>query len=113
MKRLFNTMGAAVLAGALLTAPAMAQTKNAPSGAIKLTQAQCTSLWSKIDSSRSGSVTQAAARPYVTDFKAIDSNSDGKLSRAEFMAGCNKGLVHDSASTGSGTGTMGSSVPKK
>jgi hypothetical protein len=38
----------------------------------------------------------------VTDFKAADTNSDGKLTQTEFMAACDKGLVTASAATGSG-----------
>ena len=38
----------------------------------------------------------------------FDTNSDGKLTQAEFQAGCDKGLVQGTASTGSGAGTNGS-----
>ena len=104
---------AALLLASLLASPSMAQTTSAPktpapSGAIKLSAAQCTALWNKLDASKSGSVTQAAASSYVADFKSVDTNNDGKLSQAEFTAGCNKGLVHDTASSGAATG-----APKK
>ncbi len=36
----------------------------------------------------------ALAKPYVTDFKAVDTNSDNQISSGEFFAGCDKGLVH-------------------
>ena len=103
-----TSLTAAFLFGAFLASPSMAQTTPAPSGAIKLSAAQCTALWNKLDASKSGSVTQAAASPYIADFKAVDTNNNGKLSQAEFTAGCNKGLVHDTASSGAGSG-----VPSK
>jgi hypothetical protein len=81
-------------------------------GATKMTQAECQSLWNRLDSAKSGSVTQAQAQANVTDFKAVDANSDGKLSQAEFNAGCNKGQVHGTATTGPGSGTSGT-APKK
>jgi EF hand domain-containing protein len=102
------TSVAALLFASLLASPSMAQTTPPPSGAIKLSAAQCSALWNKLDASKSGSVTQAAASSYVADFKAVDTNNDGKLSQAEFTAGCNKGLVHDTASSGAGSG-----VPSK
>jgi hypothetical protein len=106
MTKSLLSVSAAVLLGAFIAAPAMAQTTTAPapSGAIKLSQAQCTSIWSKLDAGKSGSVAQAAAQPYVADFKAVDANNDGKLSQAEFTSACDKGMVHDTASTGTGSG---------
>jgi hypothetical protein len=38
----------------------------------------------------------------VTDFKAADTNNDGKLTQTEFMSACDKGLVTASAASGSG-----------
>jgi hypothetical protein len=113
MIKSISSVSAAVLFGALMIAPAMAQTTTAPAPGgtmMKLSQAECTSLWNKLDTSKSGSVAQTAAQPYVNDFKAADANNDGKLSQAEFTAACNKGLVHDTASTGTGTG---GTAPKK
>lgn len=34
------------------------------------------------------------AKPYVPDFAAVDANGDGKITNAEFRAGCENGLVH-------------------
>jgi Ca2+-binding EF-hand superfamily protein len=80
---------------------------------MKLSQAECQSLWNKLDTTKSGSITAAQARSYVTDFKAVDSNNDGKLSQTEFQAGCDRGQVHGSATTGPGSGTPPSTAPKK
>jgi hypothetical protein len=112
MIRSIRTVSAAVAFGALFALPVMAQTTTAPkAGAMKLTQAQCQTIWNRLDAAKSGSVTQAATQPYVTDFKSVDANSDGKLTQAEFQAGCDKGVVHDSAGSGAGSGTSGSTAP--
>jgi hypothetical protein len=95
---------------------AAAQTGGAPGGKgtaapKQVSQAECQQIWSKLDSSKSGMASQAQATPYVTDFKAADANSDGRLSQAEFQNACQTGLVHDSATTGAGSGSSGSAGP--
>lgn len=111
MLRSFTAGSAAVAVGLFMGGLAYAQTKTpAP---MKMTQAECQALWSRLDASKSGSVSEAQAKSYVTDFKGIDSNNDGKLSQTEFQAGCDKGQVHGSATTGSGSGTNGSSTMPK
>jgi len=102
MKKLIITAAASV---ALLAGPAFAQSTSPKAGAMKLSQAECTAIWNKLDPSQSGSVSQIAARSYVADFSSVDTNSDKKLSKTEFQAGCNAGKVHDTASTGAGSGT--------
>jgi hypothetical protein len=104
MIKSFATVSAAVLAGMLAAGSAMAQTTTAPKTLMKITQAECTSLWNTLDASKAGSVSEAQARSHVANFQSVDTNKDGKLSRAEFQAGCDKGQVHGSASTGTGTG---------
>lgn len=109
------TTGSALIAGLILGGLAYAQTSPAPKpggGATKLSQAECQSLWNKLDTAKSGSLSETQARPHVTDFKVIDSNNDGKLSQREFQAGCDKGQVHASATTGPGSGNPGSTAPK-
>jgi EF hand len=95
--------------------PALAQTGTAPKSAAKMSQADCTAAWTKLDASKSGSVSQSQAQGTVTDFKAADTNNDGKLSQAEFRAACDKGLVTASASGTGGRGMTGSepTPPKK
>jgi hypothetical protein len=120
MLKAFTAGSAAVAVGLLLGGLAYAQTSPAPKpgpaapAAMKLSQAECQALWNRLDAAKSGSVTEAQAKPYVADFKAIDANSDGKLSQAEFQAGCDKGQVHSSATTGPGSGTNEpTTAPKK
>jgi hypothetical protein len=101
-----------------IAVPALAQTTTTPkSGATKMSRADCTAAWTKLDASKSGSVSQSQAQGVVTDFKAADANSDGKLTQAEFTAACDKGLVTASAGTGSGergmTGSDDPTSPKK
>jgi hypothetical protein len=109
------TTGSAIVAAVVLGGLAYAQTSPAPQpgGATKLSQAECQSIWNKLDSGKSGSVTAAQARPHVSDFKAVDSNNDGKLSQTEFQAGCDKGQVRASATTGPGSGEPASPAPQK
>jgi hypothetical protein len=93
----------AAVAVLALAVPALAQTTPG-SGAAKMSQADCTAAWNKLDPAKAGSVTQSQATGTVTDFKAADANNDGKLSQAEFTAACNKGLV---TAAGPNTGSRG------
>jgi len=110
MKIVSSIAAAAILA---LAFPALAQTTPG-SGAAKMSPAECTAAWSKLDAAKSGNVSQAQAQGTVTDFKAADANNDGKLTQAEFTSACNKGLV---IAAGSGAGSRGitgtDSEPKK
>jgi len=110
-------VGSSAVAFGLLSGAALAQTQ-APStpgtaGATKMSQAECAALWNRVDSGKSGNVSETQLKPYITNFKAIDTNGDNKVSQSEFQSGCDKGLVHSSASTGAGSGTMapGSKTP--
>lgn len=111
------TTGSAIVAAVVLGGLAYAQTTPAPGpggSAMKLSQAECQSLWNKLDSAKSGSVSATQTRPHITDFKAVDTNNDGKLSQTEFQAGCDRGQVHGSATTGPGSGTGAPApAPKK
>lgn len=102
----------AVLAILALAVPAFAQTTTAPKSPIaKMSPADCTAAWDKLDAAKSGSVSQAQAGATVTDFKAADSNNDGKLTQVEFRAACDKGLVTASAGTGAGSRGMTGQEP--
>jgi hypothetical protein len=110
------TTGSAIVAAVVLGGLAYAQTTPAPKpgeGAMKLSQAECQSIWNKLDAAKSGSISEAQAQPHVSDFDAVDTNNDGKLSQTEFQAGCDRGQVRASAATGPGTGAPGSPAPKK
>jgi hypothetical protein len=111
MKIAGSILAAAIVA---LAVPAVAQTTPG-SGAAKMSAAECTAAWTKLDAAKSGSVSQAQAQGTVTDFKTADANSDGKLTQAEFTAACNKGLVTAAGSTTGSRGMTGSDTqpPKK
>jgi hypothetical protein len=102
---------AAVLALSLAV-PALAQTTTAPkSDTMRMSRADCTAAWTKLNPSKAASVSESQAQGVVTDFKAADANHDGKLTQAEFTAACDKGLVTASAGTGSGGRGMTGSEP--
>jgi hypothetical protein len=86
---------------------AFAQTS--PSGATKMSQAECTSLWSSLDASKSGSISEAQSKSAVSNFNTADTDKDGKLSQTEFMTACNQGGVTSRGLTGSGTPSTPSS----
>ena len=113
MKIVASIAATAALAFAI---PALAQTTSTPkSGTMKISQADCTAAWTKLDASKAGSVSQTQAQGVITDFKAADTNNDGKLTQTEFMTACDKGLVTASAAGSGGRGMTGteSPAPKK
>ena len=66
-----------------IAVPAFAQTTTMPkNSATKMSQAECKAAWTKLDASKTGSVSQVQAQGVVTDFKAADANNDGKLTRS-------------------------------
>lgn len=83
-------------------------TASAEQGYKKLSQADCQTLWKQADASGSGSLSMAQSQAYISDFKSVDANADGKLSSSEFLQGCQDGHVKGSASTGAGAGSSGS-----
>lgn len=112
MSKLSLASGALIAAVGLFGTAAYAQSAS-PSGAttggssaMKLSQSECDSAWSKAGAS-GDSLTMTQAQPYVSNFASVDTNKDGKLSRSEFNQGCDQGLIKSSASTGAGAGTSG------
>ena len=104
------TGGLAIVAG---TGIALAQAPTSPAAAtMKMTQVQCDAVWMKADSTKTGSVSPAQSQSYVTDFKGADTNSDGKLTKAEFTAACDKGLVHEASASTGGAMSPSTSTPK-
>ena len=73
----------------------------------KLSSAQCSSLWDKVNATGAATIDASQAQGYVTNFKAADPDSDGTLTKAEFQAACAKGLVQDSSSSGAAAGASG------
>jgi hypothetical protein len=101
-----------LLAGLLAAGSAVgayAQTDPAASGtsAMKLSAAECTSLWNQA-SPDGGPISESQAAAYVTDFKAANPDGDNTLEKNEFTKACDAGLVKSAASTGASTGEAGS-----
>lgn len=81
----------------------------AGASSMSMSQADCQATWKQADSKAAGSISQQQSQPYVTDFKGVDSDGNGQISSAEFLKGCQAGMIKGSASTGSATGDSGSS----
>lgn len=75
---------------------------------MKLTKAQCSTLWTQALAGSSGDLSMAQATAYVTDFKKADKNADGQLSKSEWRSACEQGWVR-SSSDGASDGMAGSS----
>lgn len=97
---------------ALCPSVVWAQSPSPPSHrhGMQLSQAECHALWNRANPSGRPTITMAQAQRYVSDFKSVDTDNDGTISRAEFNAGCKNGNVKGaSASMGTSPGTSGSS----
>lgn len=91
-----------------------AYAQEAPSAGVKMSMAQCDSLWSQAQAGSSGDLSMDKAQPYVKDFKKADSNGDNMLSQSEWQAGCNQGLIqNNSASMGAGEGGAAQNPPDR
>lgn len=67
-----------------------------------LSQAECNSLYSQAvtHNQNQQNLNQTAVAPYMpnsSNFSKIDSNSDSQVSRSEFLAGCQQGLIQPSS----------------
>ena len=99
-----------LLAGLLSSAAAFgAFAQAAEPGTMKLSAAECASLWNQA-SPDGGPITQQQAAAYVTDFKAANPDGDTTIEKAEFSKACDSGLVKSGASTGAGTGEAGTGM---
>ena len=101
MKRIM--LGLALAAASALAAHA--QTEQS-AGEMKLSQAECESLWSQL-SPDGAPISEAQAGTHVTDFKAANPDGDSTLEKAEFSKACDDGLVKSSAASGAGAGESG------
>jgi hypothetical protein len=103
-----RTIPILVSAAALAMAgTAFAQTS--PSGSTKMSQAECTALWSSLDTGKTGNISEAQSKNAVSNFTSADTDKDGKLSQTEFMTACNQGGVSSRGMTGSDTPSTPSS----
>lgn len=79
-------IGAAHVSGLPAYAGDAGTTGNTP-----LSLDECRAVWN-LAAGRSD-LGRDQAKAYVPDFAAVDTNGDGKITNAEFRAGCEKGLV--------------------
>lgn len=57
-----------------------------------LDDAACQNVW-KMASPNGDTLADDKAVPYIVNFEMVDTNKDGKISAAEFKAGCGKGWI--------------------
>jgi hypothetical protein len=75
-----------------------------PSGrpSTALDDATCATVW-KMASPNGDALSKDKATPFVVNYEMVDTDKDGKISQAEFQAGCGKGWIQKSdASTANG-----------
>jgi hypothetical protein len=82
------------------------QPADPPSGrpAAILDDAKCGSAWSGAQKT-GDALSEGQAAPFITNFKLVDADADGKISEAEFKEGCKKGLVQEAAASQQPSGT--------
>ncbi|WP_439541498.1 EF-hand domain-containing protein [Hyphomicrobium sp.] len=57
-----------------------------------LSEDDCRAVWNT--AAGRSDLSAQGAKPYIDDFAKVDTNGDGKITNAEFKAGCKAGLVH-------------------
>lgn len=83
------------------SAIAMAQTPTPTTPGKALSDSDCTAAWTKaLGTSKATTLDESASKGFVADFKTVDTNADKKIDQTEWKAGCTKGLVLASATTG-------------
>jgi hypothetical protein len=82
-----RTLIGTTVAMLVLAGPAWSQTMS------QSEVSSCNATWTSLEGNKTGSISQAQAQPAVKNFSSADTNSDGKLTHAEFTEACRKGLV--------------------
>lgn len=101
-------LGTAMVVSAAFLASA-SQAASPSSSSMKLSQAECDTLWNQANPSKGPTITMSQAQPFVSDFKSVDTDNDGTIDLTEFNKGCTNGFVKSSGSSGSSSGSSGSS----
>lgn len=72
-------------------------------------KAECATLWSKATQGGKTKLNEAEAAPYLKDFKAANPDGDTTIEETEWLAACDKGMIHAAmpASAPATTGTVG------
>lgn len=96
----------------LASAIAIAAAIPASAGDVKMTQAQCETLWKQANPTNAATISESQAQAFISDVKAANPDGDGTLDKAEFAKACSSGLVKgSSSSSGSGAGESGAAAP--
>src|SRR5262245_21832269 len=90
MKRVLTTAALAAALGLALPAAAQQPPKTPPTA-----KPNCAADWRMADKNNDGALTGAELDKFKAVMPAIDTNKDGKISSAEFLAACDKGLLKD------------------
>jgi Ca2+-binding EF-hand superfamily protein len=56
---------------------------------------ECAAMWKAADANKDGSLTGEELEKFKAIIAKIDVDKDGKVSEAEFMAACQKGILND------------------
>jgi hypothetical protein len=76
-------------------APVPEGSQNPPSSgrpSAPLDDAACQDVW-KMASPNGDTLSKDKATPFVVNYEMVDTDKDGKVSQAEFQAGCSKGWI--------------------
>ena len=89
----------AAMAGAGAPVPEGSQNPP-PSGrpSAALDDAACQEVW-KMASPNGDTLSKDKAAPFVVNYEMVDADKDGKISAAEFKAGCGKGWIQKADAT--------------
>lgn len=102
---LLSGAAAGLLIGPALAEPVKpAETTNTGQPNVKMSDSQCSTLWTQALAGASGDLAMDKAKPYVKDFKTTDKNGDNKLSQAEWTEACNQGWVESTPARAAGPG---------
>ena len=91
MKRVLTTAALAAALGLALPAAAQQQPPKTPPAA----KPNCAADWKMVDKNNDGALTAAELDKFKAVMPAVDTDKDGKISSAEFLAACDKGVLKD------------------
>jgi hypothetical protein len=78
-----------------------------------LDAAKCEAIWNTTERDDDGFLTSAKAGPFVTNFHAVDTNGDHKVSLEEFKIGCKDGWIEEGSGSPLPTKEISPDVPKE